>query len=79
MLEHWPPRVANWLPKSDGILFFSALGPIQVQHLLLAWGRLNFSFSNSALTPSVKPSGPVSTFASIGMLDLALTSSVKWV
>jgi hypothetical protein len=46
MLEHWPPGVANWLPKLDGILF-SALGPIQghkVQHLLVTWGRLKISF-----------------------------------
>ncbi len=38
-------------------------------------------FSISALTPSVKPSGLISTFAPIGMLDLgrtlALTPSVK--
>jgi hypothetical protein len=40
------PRVANWLPKFNGILF-SALGPIhshKVQHLLVTWGRLK-SFS----------------------------------
>ncbi len=38
------PRVANWLPWYP----FLALGPIQghkVQHLLVAWGRLNFNFS----------------------------------
>jgi hypothetical protein len=72
MLEHWrqdiinagtlAPRVANWPPKFDGILF-PALGPIQdhkVQHL----------FVLGPLTPSVKPLGLISTFASIGMLDL---------
>jgi len=39
------PRVANWLPKLDGILF-SAL-PIQghkVQYLLVTWGRLKIFF-----------------------------------
>jgi hypothetical protein len=47
------------------VSFFSVLGPIQghkVQHLLVTWGRLNF-FSLSALTPSVKPLGLISTFA----------------
>jgi hypothetical protein len=66
--------IANWLPKFDGILFFQPWGPKQgykVQHLLVvAWGRLNFIFSISAFTPSVKPLGPISTFAPIGMLDL---------
>jgi len=41
------PRVANWPPKFDGILFFSALWPIQghkVQHLLVTWGRLKSFF-----------------------------------
>jgi hypothetical protein len=66
------PRVTIWLPKFDGILF-SALGPIQghkVQHLLVTWGRLKRSFLYSALTPSIKPLGMISTFAPIGMLDL---------
>jgi hypothetical protein len=61
------------------------MGPIQghkVQHLLITWGRLKrFFFSLSALTPSVKPLGMISTFSPIGMLDLglalALTPSVK--
>jgi hypothetical protein len=46
------PRVANWPPKFDGILFL-ALGPIQglkVQHLLVTLGRLKRFFSSSALT-----------------------------
>jgi len=69
------PMVANLLLKFDGVLFFKkALRPIQwhkVQLLLLvAWARLNFFFSISALTPSVKPLGLISTFAPIGMLDL---------
>jgi hypothetical protein len=76
MLKHWPPppRVANWLPKFDGILF-PALRPIQghkVQHLLVTWGRLKIFFSISALIIlSVKALGPISTFAPIGMLDLS--------
>jgi hypothetical protein len=50
-------RVANWLPKLDGILF-SALGSRQghkVQNLLVTWGRLKIFFSIFALTLSVKP------------------------
>jgi hypothetical protein len=42
----WAPRVANWVPKFDGILF-SALGSLQgyeVQHLLVTWGRLKMFF-----------------------------------
>jgi hypothetical protein len=64
------PRVANWLPKFNGILF-SALGTIQghkVQHLLVAWGENIFSIS--ALSPSVKPLRLISTLAPIGSLDL---------
>jgi hypothetical protein len=55
------------------VSFFSPLGPIQghiVQHLLLTLGRLKSFFSMSALTPTVKPLGLISTFAPIGMLDL---------
>ncbi len=62
LIEHFwlvvlAPRVANWVPELDGILFFSlpefddilfsALGPIQghqVQHLLVTWGRLKRVF-----------------------------------
>jgi hypothetical protein len=66
------PRVANWPPKFDGILF-SALGPIQghkVQHVLVTLGQIEKIFSSSALTPSVKPLRLISTFAPIGMFDL---------
>ncbi len=67
------PRVAYWPSKFDGILF-SRLGPIQAhkaQHLLILRGRLkSFFFPISALTLNVKPLGPISTFAPIGMLDL---------
>jgi hypothetical protein len=65
------PRVANWLPKLNGIIF-SALGPIQghkVQHLLVTW-QIENNFFLLALTPSVKALGPISTFTQIGMLDL---------
>jgi hypothetical protein len=50
MLKHWPPRVANWAPKFDGI-YIAALGPIQghkVQHLLVTLGRLKTKFFSSA-------------------------------
>jgi hypothetical protein len=60
-------RVANWLPKFDDILF-SDLGPIQghkVQHLLVTWGVIENIFSISALNPSVKPLGLISSFALI--------------
>jgi hypothetical protein len=66
------PRVANWLPKFNGILF-SALGTIQghkVQHLLVALGQIENIFSISALSPSVKPLRLISTLAPIRMLDL---------
>jgi hypothetical protein len=54
--ETLAPKVANWPPKLEGILF-PALGPIQghkVQHLFVTVGRLKRFFSSSALTPSVK-------------------------
>jgi hypothetical protein len=67
------PRVANWLPKFNGILF-PALGPIQ-GHKFLAFisnlGQIEILFSISALTPSVKRLGQISTFAPIRMLDLS--------
>jgi hypothetical protein len=34
------------------------------------FGRIEKFFSSSALTPSVKPLGLISTFAPIGVLDL---------
>jgi hypothetical protein len=55
------------------VSFFELWGQykaIKVQHLLVTWGRLKSFFSISALTPSVKPLGLISTFAPIGMLDL---------
>jgi hypothetical protein len=63
------PRVANWLPKFDGIRF-SALGAIhghKVQRLL---GQIENIFSIPTLTPSVRPLALISTLAPIGMLDL---------
>jgi hypothetical protein len=60
------PRFANWLPEFDGFLFLLALGPIQghkVQHLpISSLGQIENIFSISALTPSVKPLGMISTF-----------------
>ncbi len=63
MLQHWPQRVANWLPKFNVILFFfflfSFFQPwgqyiaLKVQHLLVTWGQIEiFVFSISTLTPS---------------------------
>jgi hypothetical protein len=67
------PRVANWLPTFNGILF-SGLGSIQghkVQHLLVSWGVIENIFSISALNPSIKHLGLILTFAPIEMLDLS--------
>jgi hypothetical protein len=52
---------------------FSALGPIQshkVQHFISNLGQIEKFFSISALTPSVKLLGPISTFAPIGTLHV---------
>ncbi len=53
-----------------------------IESLGLTWGRLKIIFCISALTPSVKTLGLISTFAPIGMLDLswtlALTPNLKW-
>jgi hypothetical protein len=63
------PRVTNWPPKFDGILF-SALGVIQGQkdQQLLVLGVDSILKKKSALTHSVKPLGLILTFAPIGML-----------
>jgi hypothetical protein len=42
----------------------------KVQHFISSLGQIENIFSISVLTPSVKPLGPISTFAPIGMLDL---------
>jgi hypothetical protein len=64
------PRVANWRPKSIGILFL-ALEPIQSHKVQRYLGQIEKKNSISALTRSVKPLGLISTFAPIGMLDLS--------
>jgi hypothetical protein len=71
------PRAANWPPKFQAILilfFFPALGPIQGlknSAFISTLGQIEkFLLSISALNPSVKPLGLISTFAPIGMLDL---------
>ncbi len=72
MLEHRPQGLQIGFPNLM-VSFFSALEQIQghiVQHLLNL-GQIENSFSISALTPNVKPLGLISTFASIGMLDLS--------
>jgi hypothetical protein len=53
------------------VSFFQPLGQYKAQHLLVTWGRLKIIFCISALTPSVKPLGLISTFAPIGMLDIS--------
>jgi hypothetical protein len=73
MIEHSPQGLQIGFPNLM-VSFSSALGPVQghkVQCLLITWGRLKSFFSISALTPSVKPLGLISTFAAIGMLDLS--------
>jgi hypothetical protein len=72
MLEHWPQGLQIGFPNSM-VSFLQPWGQIQnhkVQHLLVTWGRLKIN-SISALTPSVKGVGLISTFAPIGMLDLS--------
>jgi hypothetical protein len=76
MLEHCPQRLQigfpNWM-----VSFFQPWGPIQghkVEHLLVALADWKYFFL-LALTPSVKPLGPISTFTQIGMLDLGWTSA----
>jgi hypothetical protein len=74
MLEHLPQGLQIGFPKFNGILF-SALGPIiqghKVKQFLVTWGQIEEIFSISALSPSIKPLGPISTFAPIEMLDLS--------
>jgi hypothetical protein len=40
-------------------------------YLLVTWGKMNFKIKISALPPSVKPFGVISTFAPIEMLELS--------
>ncbi len=77
MMQHWPqlPRVANWPPKFDGILFPS-LGTYtrpSSSAFISNFGQIEKFVSISALTPIVKLLGLISTFAPIGMLDLGST------
>jgi hypothetical protein len=66
MLEHWPQGlVANWPPKFDGILFFLSLGANtrpSSSAFISNYGQIEKFFSISALTPSIKPWGLISTF-----------------
>jgi hypothetical protein len=58
------------------VSFFQPWGQykaIKFSILLVTWGRLKSFFNLTASTPSVKPSGLISTFAPIGMLDLDST------
>jgi hypothetical protein len=70
MMEHCPKGCKL---ASQWCIPFSALGSIQghkVQHLLSSLGQIQNMFFYFSLDPRVKPSGPISTFAPIGMLDL---------
>jgi hypothetical protein len=62
MLQHWPQGVANWPPKSDGILFFSTNIGTNTRPQSSAFsssnlGQIEKLFFVSALTPSVKALG----------------------
>jgi hypothetical protein len=72
MLEPLVPRIANWLPKFNGIPFFQPWVPIHSHKAFCSnLGQIEKFFSILALIPSVKSLGLISTFASIGMLDLS--------
>jgi hypothetical protein len=71
------PRAANWPPKFQAILFFFFSPPwgqykaLKSSAFISTLGQIEkFLLSISALNPSVKPLGLISTFAPIGMLDL---------
>jgi hypothetical protein len=66
------PRVANWPPKFDGILFLGLGAKTRplCSEFTSNLGETENIFSMSALIPSVKPLGLNSTFAPIGMLYL---------
>jgi hypothetical protein len=67
MLKHWSQGLQIGFPNSM-ISFFQAWGQYKAIkfgfYLLVTWGKLNFFFSISALTRSVKPLEVISTFAS---------------
>jgi hypothetical protein len=71
MLEHWPQGLQIGLPNLMVSFFqpWSQYKTIKFR-IYLYWGQIGKFFSISALTPSVKPMGLISTFASIGGLDL---------
>jgi hypothetical protein len=64
MMEHWNQGFANWLPKFVGIIFFciGAMTRPQSSAFITSLGQIENVFSISALTPSVKPLVPISTF-----------------
>jgi hypothetical protein len=67
MLEHWLQGLEIGFPNSM-VSFFQPWG--QYKAIKFSWGQIENIFSSSALSPSVKPSGLISTFALTGMLDL---------
>jgi len=69
MLQHWPQGFQIGLPNSM-LSFFQPWGQYKAIKVFISnFGQIEKIFSSSALTPSVKPLGLISTFASIGMLD----------
>jgi len=74
MLQHWPrlPRVANWPPKFNGILFPS-LGTYtwpSGSALISNFGQIEKILASSGLTPSVKPWGADFNFCTNRNADL---------
>ncbi len=77
----WAPKVANWLLKLYPFFSLGVNTRLQSSALISNLGLIENIFFYFSLDPSVKPLGPNSTFAPIGMLNLgwtsALTPSVK--
>ncbi len=72
MVEHWAQGLQIGLPNLM-ISFFQPWGQYKTIKfsIYLYWGKIEKFFSiSAALTPSVRPVGLISTFGSIGMLDL---------
>jgi hypothetical protein len=71
MLLHWPQGLQIGFPNSR-ISFFQPWGQYKVisSAFINNLGQIENISSSSALTPSVKPFGLISTFAPIEMLDL---------
>jgi hypothetical protein len=71
----WAPRVANWLLKLYPFFSLGVNTRLQSSALISNLGLIENIFFYFSLDPSVKPLGPNSTFAPIGMLNLGWTSA----